>query len=221
MKTKLLVGAVLGLMAVFVAVAFFAIAQPVRVLPRMALAPGYALVDQNGERLTSEDLRGNIVVYTFLHAGCGDACAEMNRTMRELAEQVGDLDTGGVPLRLVTISVDPEHDTPDHLRSAAPALGADGERWRFVTGDAATVKQVIGGGFGVFYEARPEGGVRFDPAFVLVDGWGITRANNRVGIPGAEVLAGQIRLLANEIRASTGVARYAYEAAHLFSCYAY
>jgi protein SCO1 len=221
MKTKLLVGATLGLMAILVAVAFFAIAQPVRVLPRMALAPGYALVDQNGERLTSEDMRGSIVVYTFLHVGCGDACAQMNRTMQELARRADELDTGGVPLRLVTISVDPEHDTPDRLRSAAPALGADGEQWRFVTGDAATVKQVVGGGFGVFYEPRPEGGVRFDPAFVLVDGWGITRASNRVGIADAATLADQIRLLGNEIRASTGVARYAYEAAHLFSCYAY
>jgi protein SCO1 len=221
MKNKLLGGAILGLMAIFVALAFFAIAQPVRVLPRMALAPGYALVDQNGERLTSEDLRGSIVVYSFAYAGCGDACAAMNRTLQDLARQADELDTGGVPLRLVTISIDPDHDTPDHLRTAAPALGADGRTWRFATADAAVVKQVVGAGFGVFYEPRPEGGVRFDPAFVLVDGWGITRASNRVGIPDAATLADQIRLLGNEIRASTGVARYAYEAAHLFSCYAY
>jgi protein SCO1 len=93
--------------------------------------------------------------------------------------------------------------------------------WRFASGEARLVKQVVGGGFEVFYEPRGDGTVRFDPVFVLVDGWGITRAQHRVGIPDAELLADQIRLLGNEIRASTGVARYAYEAAHLFSCYAY
>jgi protein SCO1 len=221
MKRKLLISAVLGLMTVFVGVAFFAIAQPVKVLPRMALAPGYSLTDQNGQRFTSEDVRGSLVLYTFAYTGCGEACAAVHRTMRELAGHVDELDAGGVPVRLVTVSIDPERDTPAALRTAAPALGADGVLWRFATGDAALVKQVVGAGFGVYFEPTADGPVRFDPVFVLVDGWGITRAVHRIGVPDAEVLASQIRRLGDEIRASTGVARYAYEAAHLFSCYAY
>jgi protein SCO1 len=221
MKHKLLLGSVLALMGVLVGVAFFAIAQPVQVLPRMALAPGYALVDQNGQRLTNEDLRGSIVLYTFAYTGCGEPCATIERTMREVAARLDEVDTGGAPVRLITISVDPERDTPETLRAAAPALGSDGSTWRLVSGESRVVKQVVGGGFGVFYEPRPDGAVRFDPAFVLVDGWGITRARNRIGVPEPDMLLDQIRLLGNEIRASTGVARYAYEAAHLFSCYAY
>jgi protein SCO1 len=218
--TRWLIGATGTLVALLVGLAFFALAQPVRVLPRMALAPGYALVDQDGSRLTSEDLRGFVVVYTFAYSGCGERCEPIDRTMRELRDRLDEVDSGGVPVRLVTVSVDPEHDTPSRLREAAAARGADGEVWRFLTGDAAQVKQVVGGGFEVFYEPRAGGGVRFDPAFVVVDGWGLTRARHRVGIPDADHLADQIRLLGNEIRASTGVARYAYEAAHLFSCYA-
>jgi protein SCO1 len=221
MRTRSFVGAVLGLMALLVAVAFFAIAQPVRVLPRMALAPGYTLLDQQGARLTSEDLRGAIVLYTFASSGCGEACEAVHRTMREVRDRLREIDTGGVPVRLVTVTLDPAHDTPATLADRAAALGVDGEVWRYATGDGATIKQVVGGGFEVFYQPRPEGGVRFDPTFVLVDGWGIMRARHRVGMPAAETLADQIRLLGSEIRASTGVARYAYEAAHLFSCYAY
>jgi protein SCO1 len=221
MKQKLLVGSVLALMAVFVGIAFFAIAQPVKVLPRMKLAPGYSLTDQNGARLTNEDLRGSIVLYTFAYAGCGERCAEVHRTMRDLAGQLDEIDSGGAPVHLVTVSIDPERDTPSALAATAPALGADGDAWRFVSGDPALVKQVVGGGFGVFYQAQDDGSVRFDPVFVLVDGWGIMRAQNRIGVAGADLLADQIRVLGNEIRASTGTSRFAYEAAHLFSCYAY
>jgi protein SCO1 len=80
---------------------------------------------------------------------------------------------------------------------------------------------VAGGGFEVYYEPDDEGGVRFEPAFHIVDGWGITRARHRAVVPDVDVLLAQLRLLGAEVRASTGVARLAYEAAHLFSCYAY
>ncbi len=221
MKRKVLTGSLLAMGALLVGVSFFAIAQPLTVLPRMALAPGFVLTDQHGERLTNEDLRGKLVVYTLAYTGCGEACAPINRTMAELAARLDEVDTGGAPVRLVTISVDPERDTPAALRSAAEGLGADGQVWRLASGDPAMVRQVVGGGFEVFYEARDDGTIRFDPAFVVVDGWGITRARNRVGLPDVELLLDQLRLLGNEVRASTGVARFAYEAAHLFSCYAY
>jgi protein SCO1 len=216
------VGLGLAGMAVLTGTAFFAIAQPVQVLPRMALAPGFALVDQAGDRLTSEDLRGALVVYTLSYADCGDRCAGIDATMRFLAERLDEVDTGGVPVRLVTLTVDPEHDSPDRLAAVALERGADGDVWRWVGGDPAAMKQVVGGGFEIFYAPDPEaGGVRFDPAFILVDGWGITRARNRSGVPDVDQLLDQLRLLGNEVRASTGVARLAYEAAHLFSCYAY
>jgi protein SCO1/2 len=54
-----------------VAVLAFTIFQPIRVLPRLALAPGYLLVDQDGVRLTSEGVRGKLVVYTIGYTGCG------------------------------------------------------------------------------------------------------------------------------------------------------
>jgi protein SCO1 len=221
MRRRLLLGSLLVLMAALAGVGFFVIAQPVQVLPRMALAPGYAMTDQDGERLTSEDLRGALVVYTFSYGGCGERCALIDGTMRVLAGRLHEVDTGDVPIRLVTITVDPARDTPMELGAAAAGMGADGVVWRLAGGDPATVRQVVGGGFEVFYEPDGEGGVRFDPAFIVVDGWGITRARNRVGVPSVDELLAQLRLLGDEIRASTGVARLAYEAAHLFSCYAY
>lgn len=221
MKRTWLLGSGVALVAALVGTAVFAIAQPVQVLPRMALAPGYVLTDQTGERLTNEDLRGALVVYAVSYTGCGDRCAAIDATMRQLAGRLDEVDTGDAAVRLVTITVDPERDSPDRLAAAAPGLGADGVVWRLAGGDPTTVRQVVGGGFEVFYEPDEDGGVRFDPAFIIVDGWGITRARNRSAVPEVDQLLDQIRLLGNEVRASTGVARFAYEAAHLFSCYAY
>jgi len=196
---------------------YFVIVQPVKVLPRLALAPGFGLVDQHGERVSSDDLRGAIVVFTFAPSNCGSDCAALHRTMVGLSAQLGEIDTGGVPVRLVQIDLDTPAD-PSALQ-ARPNRKMP-QDWSVLTGDSATVRQVVGSGFEVFFERRADGTVRFDPAFVIVDGWGLTRARHRIGVPSAGVVADQLRLLGSEIRASTGVARFAYEAAHLFSCYA-
>lgn len=219
MLRKLGIASLSTLIVLLVGMAFFAILRPVRVLPRMALAPGYVLVDQAGERLTNEDLRGKIVLYTFTFTGCGEGCPPLDAVMHGVRERVPEVDTDGVPVRLVTIALDAGPLETEDLRRAAARSGADGEVWRFATAEPALLKQTVGGGFGVYYEQLPDGAFRFDPVFVLVDGWGITRAQHRVGIPDAGALATQIQLLGNEVRASKGMARYAYEAAHLFACY--
>jgi protein SCO1/2 len=123
---------------------------------------------------------------------------------------------------LVTISFDPAHDTPEVLRAYAQAVGADPARWRFATGDPARLKHIIGGGFEVYYAPNDDGSYTFDPAFVLVDGWGIIRAeyHYRTLVPDTERMLRHIGVIAEEVRNSKGAARVAYEAAHLFLCYA-
>ena len=81
------------------------------------------------------------------------------------------------------------------------------------------LKNVIGGGFEVYYEALDDGTFRHDLAFVLVDGLGIVRSSYRVGVPDVDRVLGDIRLILQEARAATGLSRLAYEAAHLLACY--
>jgi len=181
--------------AVVVALVGFATLRPLTVLPRLGPAPGFALTDQDGRPLTSEDLRGSVVLYSFI-AGCQPPCA---------------------PVRLVTIAVDPAA-TPD-LRATAAMLGADPARWTLASGEPARLKQIVGTGFGVFYGPAAGGAVAVDPALVLVDGWGLVRADYRAPLPPADQVLRDLRLVTDEARQSTGLARYAYEAAHLFACY--
>ncbi|MEZ4556761.1 MAG: SCO family protein [Caldilineaceae bacterium] len=133
-----------------IALLAFVLIQPIKVLPRISLAPGFALTDQDGNRLTNEDLRGSLTLYTFTYTNCGDGCAQTGPGMKAVQEAVAAVDTGGIPVQLVTISFDPERDSPAVLRQYADALGADTSNWHFVTGEPTRLKNVIGRGFSTF-----------------------------------------------------------------------
>ena len=64
-----------------------------------------------------------------------------------------------------------------------------------------------------------DGKVKLEPSLMIVDGLGILRAEYRRGIPPVEIALRDIDLLLTESRNSTGLTKYAYEAAHLFLCY--
>ena len=103
----------------------------------------FALVDQNGDRFTRADLLGGPAVLDFVFTTCTGPCPAMGAGMAELqraleaSDDAPQAEAGSV--RLVSISVDPERDTPEVLASYAEALGADPERWRFLTGDETEI----------------------------------------------------------------------------------
>ncbi len=211
------------------AILAFAIFQPILVLPRMGLGPGFALIDQFGQRLTNEDLRGHVVLYNFTYTNCADPCPQTTGLMAELRTRVGTLNTYNIPIELVTISFDPTRDTPQQLQTFAEQF-MDGREissnqanplipWHFVTGEELPLKYIIGGGFGSYYQANDDGSFTFDQTFVLVDGAGIIRAKYRNAPPSMAILQRDIELVAKEAKESTGATRLAYEAAHLFLCY--
>jgi len=203
----------------FLAALAFSIFQPIQVLPRISLSPGFALTDQDGKRLTNEDLRGHLVLYNFTYTNCVAPCPPTSAALRAVQQQLSQINTRGVPVDLVTISFDPIRDQPAQLRAYATKLGADTTNWHFVSGTPLQLKNVIGGGFGAFYQARADGAFTFDPQFVLVDGVGIIRAKYRTSALEPTIIQRDIELITAEARNSKGAAKFAYEAAHLFLCY--
>lgn len=213
----------------------FAIFQPLLVLPRMGLGPGFGLVDSNGQRVTNEDLRGQIVLYNITYTGCADTCPQTTPVMAEVYRSLETINLQNIPVSLVTISLDPAHDTPEVLstfadqyrpsQTAATVNSTDQEAvpaavpWHFVTGDALPLKYVVGGGFGIYYQDNEDGTFTFDPTFVLVDGAGLIRAKYRTATPNIATIQRDLELVAKEAVESTGATRLAYEAAHLFLCY--
>jgi protein SCO1/2 len=216
----------LGLSLFALATLGFALGRPVQVLPRAQPSPTFTLTDQLGRSFSEADLRGRIAVFNFIYTRCTTACPTMTGQMRLLRERLLAEGLLGGSVVLVSLSFDPEHDTPQVLREYAARFGADPDTWRFLTGDAATLKEVIGGGFGLYYEKTPssgehgQGGYEFVHAnrFVVVDERGVIRAEYRDLTLDVERVVRDIRLVSREA-ASAGAERIVYEAAHLFMCY--
>jgi len=201
----------------------FATLQPVKVLPRIRPAPAFIVADQTGQRLTNEDMRGQIVLYTFSATDCGPACEPVDAIMAAVQAEAARLSADGLPVALVTMLFDAERAAPAAMQSFAQARGADPARWRVVSGDGAGLKQTIGGGFEVYYAAQPAGGYTYEPALALVDGLGIIRGEYRAQTQDldAATIVRQIEVLQREVRNNAGANRLAYEAAHFFLCYAH
>jgi len=201
----------------------FKVFQPIQVLPRMRLSPAYNLTDQDGQPLTSESLRGHFVLYSFTYTHCPAPCYNSNDTIKEIQSRLGEVELGGIPVSFVTISVDPERDTPEVLNDYGTSLGANFDQWHFATTDNKTLlKTIVGAGFETYYEDKGNGEFALDPGYVLVDGWGIIRAEYRYAteVSDADRIVRHLGVLAEEVQNSTGSAKLAYEAAHLFLCYA-
>ena len=206
---------------VLLAVVAFVVFQPVQVLPRVRLAPGFTLTDQAGERITSEDLRGKFTLYSFTYTSCPPPCGDVDATMLAIQDRLNEVELYGTEVEFVTISVDPERDTPEALAAHAEGLGA-GENWHFATtNDQTWLKDIVGGGFRTYYEKQDDGTFILDPGFVLVDGNGIIRNEYRYKTvsPDVDRIVRHLGVLAEEVENSKGAAPLAYEAAHLFLCY--
>ena len=199
----------------------FAIFQPITVLPRMQLGPGFGVTDQAGELFTSEDTRGTVTLYSFGTLDCDDRCQEMADTVAAVRVSVAtDPNLDEVDVRFVTIALDAGA-TPEQLAETAAAVGADGEEWRWVGGDDTQLSNLVGAGFRRFFESEPDGSIRYDGGFVIVDGWGVVRGDYKYQTlsDDADKLARHLGILGTEIRYANGAGAFAYEAAHLFSCY--
>lgn len=96
------------------------------------------LVNQNGEkmRLYSDLLQGKTVIINSFFATCQGSCLPLMRNMQKVQESLGD--RLGKDARVISISVDPEVDTPTALKAYANKLKAK-PGWYFLTGDKASV----------------------------------------------------------------------------------
>lgn len=100
------------------------------------------LVDQDGKevRLYSDLIAGKIIVVNSFFATCSGSCPVMAGTFRKIQDALGD--RLGRDVHLISITVDPETDTPAQLSKFAHEAGAK-PGWRFVTGDRANVEQAL------------------------------------------------------------------------------
>jgi protein SCO1 len=130
--------------------------------------PDFALTDQTGRTVRLSQMRGQPVAVTFLYTRCpiATACPLTATRFAKLDSMLKEKGFG----RLVTITVDPEHDTPKVLAEYARHLGADPARWKFLTGDPKAVAEVASS-FGLIYYPD-KGQVVHGQAAAVVDSGG-------------------------------------------------
>lgn len=140
-------------------------------LPRIGAAPDFTLTTQNGGRLRLDDLRGNVVVMTFIYASCVDTCPLLTAKLAALAPR---LRAGAAGVHFLGVTVDPERDTPDILHEYARRHGLQGRQWTFLTGNPAEIREVARR-YGVYFRKSERGDVDHTFLTSLIDPSGILR----------------------------------------------
>jgi len=101
--------------------------------PIKPAADGRVLDETGAERSLRALLDGKITVMAFIYTRCGDICPEATMLLHELHGIASEDPALRDDLQLITVSFDPEHDTPEVMAMHAEALAGEGARWRFLT----------------------------------------------------------------------------------------
>ena len=106
-------------------------------------APDFRLTDQDGGAFASSDLIGHAALFDFIYTHCTDACPMLTSNLAQVQKKLKNDGLLGSKVTLVSLSVDPQHDTPGVLREYAAQYGADTQSWRFLTGSWDDVFSVV------------------------------------------------------------------------------
>ena len=141
-------------------------------LPTIAPAPEFRLTSQDGAQVALADLRGKVVAVTFIYTLCTNTCPVLTPMMSFVQDQLGA--DFGAKIAFVSITVDPERDTPEVIKEYAQAFGANLAGWFFLTGPSDVIQDVTRR-YGVFALKSAYGDVDHTFLTSIVDRRGILR----------------------------------------------
>lgn len=113
-----------------------------RVIGHYGSVPGFQLTNQNGQPFGTDQLKGKIWIVDFIFSTCPGPCPMISSRMSELQKPLEETD-----VHLVSVTVDPEKDTPEVLRGYADKLEAKQGRWDFLTGPKPAIYDLSRNGF--------------------------------------------------------------------------
>ena len=145
--------------ASFTAPSIFAVA----LLASTAGASG-SLVDQRGMPFNLHMLDGTPVALTFIATHCRDACPLVNAQFEQLQRQ---LKATRAPIRLVTLTLDPQHDHLGEMQRIARTFEADPRYWTLATGSRPAIERIMHR-FGVVAQTDARGYADIHTTFIYV-----------------------------------------------------
>jgi len=103
--------------------------------------PNLALLDQNGRSINLSSLKGEYVLINFIYTGCTGSCPMLTSKMSQVEKKLGP--ELGKKVRLLSVTLDPEHDNSAQLLKYANEHGANGADWIFLTGTPAQIDNYL------------------------------------------------------------------------------
>jgi cytochrome oxidase Cu insertion factor (SCO1/SenC/PrrC family) len=147
-------------------------------LPVYGQVADFTLTNQTGAAVSSAELRGRVWVADIIFTRCAGPCLRMSRQMRELQDALPP----DSPAKLVSLTTDPDFDTPAVLEKYAGRFGADTNRWMFLTGTRKQIANVAAGSLKLsaverkpIDQASPDDLFVHSTIFVIVDKHGHLR----------------------------------------------
>lgn len=143
----------------------------------------FDLIDQDGERVSRDDMAEKLVVVDFFFTACPGICPRLSKSMARLHDSLAGADD----VLLLSFSVTPERDSVPVLRRYADTYGATDERWRLLTGDRDAIYDLARRGFFARVDTTP-GALLHTELFYLIDRSGRIRGVYN-GTLGTDVMA--------------------------------
>jgi protein SCO1/2 len=141
-------------------------------LPKIAPAPQFTLTSQDGKQIALAELRGKAVAVTFIFTLCSATCPVLTPMMSLVQDRLGP--DFGTNVAFVSITIDPERDTPEMLKLYAQMYSADVVGWSFLTGEAAVIQDLTRR-YGVFASKTADGDIEHSFLTSVIDRHGIIR----------------------------------------------
>jgi protein SCO1/2/putative membrane protein len=113
----------------------------------------FQLVERSGQITTEADLAGKVAIVSFIFTRCPLSCPRISTVMKSLQDRLEN-----TRVLLVSLSVDPDHDTPAVLDAYGKRFGARPDRWWFLTGSRPLIYELIERGFKLSVMANPASG---------------------------------------------------------------
>jgi protein SCO1 len=104
--------------------------------------PSFVLTNQFGNPISLTNLLGQVWVADVIFSRCPVSCEQMTRRMKALSAQI----PANLPVRFISITADPDYDSPSVLKRYAEDRGVDQSRWWFLTGRKRDVYALSVGG---------------------------------------------------------------------------
>jgi protein SCO1/2 len=142
-------------------------------LVKMGLAPNFKLKNQDNQLISNETYKGKVYVLEFFFTTCPSICPKMNQNMLELEKTF----FGNPNFGIVSITIDPEHDTAEVLKEHAKLLGVKSSNWNFLTGEKTVIYDLANKGFNEYVgeNHKVKGGFEHSGLFALIDKKGYIR----------------------------------------------